>query len=107
MFCPRCGKEVLDNTSFCPDCGASLKQAVVVNKGNDTLRTVAFIFMIISTVILAMWTAFIALAWCIPMSVHLNNCIKEGRKTSIGFNICTLLFVNLISGILLLVASDQ
>ena len=64
------------------------------------LQTAAFVFMILSTVAMG-WT-LIPLAWCIPMTVSYYNCIKQGRPVSMGLKICTLLFVNLLSGIFML-----
>jgi uncharacterized OB-fold protein len=36
MNCPQCGREVSDNATFCPSCGASL---VSVSSGKVTLLT--------------------------------------------------------------------
>jgi len=68
------------------------------------LQLAAFILMIISTV--GMGWMLIPLAWCIPMTVSYYNAVKQGRPVSMGLKVCTLLFVNLISGILMLVDSD-
>jgi len=75
---------------------------------NDGLFTAALVFMIICTIVLACFTFGIALAWGIPMSVHASR-IKKGLKpNTIGFGVCSLLFVGIIPGILLLVApKDQ
>ena len=37
------------------------------------------------------------------MTVHYFKCTKENRPVSTGFAVCSLLFVNTISGILMLV----
>ena len=34
MFCYNCGKEIKDNTNFCPECGADLKGNSATNKTN-------------------------------------------------------------------------
>ncbi len=64
------------------------------------LATAAKILMIVSTVIMGFY--IIPLAWCIPMTIAYNNMLKNNQPVSTGFKICTLLFVNTISGILML-----
>jgi len=44
----------------------------------------------------------IPLCWILPMSKKILKAMKEGTTLKIGFKICTLLFVNLILGIVLL-----
>lgn len=49
----------------------------------------------------------IPLAWAIPMTLKMNR-VRKGEETAgIAFCICTLLFLNLISGILLLVDQSK
>lgn len=43
------------------------------------------------------------LAWSIPMTVHMKKIADGDARNSLAFSICTLLFCNIISGILLLV----
>lgn len=64
------------------------------------LTVAAKILMIISTV--AMGLYLIPLAWCLPMTLNFCKKIKEGQPVTMGFKICTLLFVNTIAGILML-----
>lgn len=68
-------------------------------------KTIAYAFSIVSTVICAI--GLIPLCWMVPMTIHLNKCRKGEASLSIGFGICELLFVNIISGILCLVANDN
>lgn len=77
------------------------RQSPANNGEKSTLLLVAFILMLITTIT----TGFllIPLAWCIPMTVSCYKCYNENRKASIGFGVCTLIFVNLVSGILMLV----
>ena len=75
------------------------------NDMNKTLLLVAFIFMILGTVGLGI--LLIPLAWCIPMTIHCYKCYQGEEKASIGFAICTLLFVSLVGGILLIVESTM
>lgn len=75
------------------------------NETLNTLLLVSFIFMLISTISLG-WL-LIPLAWCIPMTVSCYKCYQNNTKPSVGFGVCSLLFVSLVSGILMLVASAQ
>ena len=65
-----------------------------------TLRLIAFILNIVSTVCAGM--LIIPLAWMIPMTVHSWGIYKGTKKNTVAFGVCTLLFLDLISGILLL-----
>lgn len=103
MQCQKCGAEVSDDIAYCPHCGAKLKR--VNNEQSSTLQTIAFVFMIISTVTSAI--AIIPLCWTIPMTVYLWTSMRDGRKTGIAFQICTLIFVSLVAGILLLVDGQE
>ena len=108
MYCPHCGKEVNEDAVVCPHCGRALKEAEVVSTNqepNNVLQLVAFILMVITTVVAGFF--LIPLAWMIPMDVHLYKCMQEKKKVSVGFGVCTLIFVDLVSGILLLVDSAQ
>ena len=121
-YCSHCGSQIEDNVSFCPNCGAPVNaeqaaqqtppaqqaqpaQAAPTERKFTVLQMAAFILMIISTVCVG-WT-LIPLAWCIPMTVSYYNSIKQGRPVSMALKICTLIFVNPISGILMLVDSDS
>ena len=118
-YCTNCGTQLEGNESFCPNCGTPVNaqpapqptpqpqtdyaqpaQPVQTERKFTGLQTAAFVFMILSTVALG-WM-LIPLAWCIPMTVSYYNCIKQGRPVSMGLKICTLLFVNLLSGIFML-----
>jgi hypothetical protein len=48
--------------------------------------------------------ALIPLAWIIPMTVITWKIYKGKSENSVAFGVCTLLFVNMVSGILLLCA---
>ncbi|MBR6050061.1 MAG: zinc-ribbon domain-containing protein [Clostridia bacterium] len=104
-YCTHCGNQLDDAAVICPKCGCAVdgqKTAEVANgeKKFTGLQLAAFILMIISTVSIG-WM-LIPLAWCIPMTISYYNSIKNGRPVSLGLKVCTLLFVNLISGILML-----
>lgn len=64
------------------------------------MQTAAKILMIISTVIMGIY--IIPLAWCLPMTISYFRKLKNNEPVTTGFKICVLLFVNLISGILML-----
>lgn len=34
MFCPNCGKEIADNSTSCPSCGATFRQEPPQGSGN-------------------------------------------------------------------------
>lgn len=61
----------------------------------------AFIFALITTILLGYLV--VPLAWMIPMTVMMWGMYKGTRQNSVAFGVCSLLFVNMISGILLLV----
>ena len=53
--------------------------------------------------IAAAFAFLIPLIWAIPMTVHAFRKINDGEPMGVGFKVCTLLFLNMIAGILLLV----
>jgi hypothetical protein len=67
---------------------------------DSTLRLIAFILNIISCVVAI--AAIIPLAWMIPMTVHTWGIYKGKKANTVAFGVCTLIFTNLIGGILLL-----
>ncbi len=64
------------------------------------MKLAAFILCLISTI--SMGFLLIPLAWCIPMTIKVYKAYKNDEKLSVGFDVCVLLFVSLIGGILLL-----
>ena len=72
---------------------------------DSTLRLIAFVFCIISTVA-AGWM-LIPLAWMIPMTVCAWGIYKGKRPNTVAFGVCTLIFVSLVGGILLLVSKKD
>ena len=102
---------------------------------NHTLRLVAFIFALVNTIAMGLPGLFFALltplfaiaatanaealagvvmapflliplAWMIPMTVRTYKIYKGRKPNTVAFGVCTLIFVNLVSGILLL-CSDK
>ena len=77
-----------------------------MNKDNiATLRLIAFIFNLVVT-ICAGWT-LIPLAWMVPMTVQSWGIYKGTKQNTIAFSVCTLIFVNVVSGVLLLVSGED
>lgn len=72
---------------------------------DTTLKLVAFIFNIVSLVSVG-WL-IIPLAWMIPMTVISYGIYKGTKKNTVAFGVCTLLFVSMVSGVLLLVAKKD
>ena len=101
-YCRKCGNEIMDEAVICPKCGCSTQQ----KSSSTDLKTIAFIFMIIGTVAQALLFFLFPLAWCLPMTLYYHKQIKNGQPVSVAFKVCTLLFVNTISGILMLCDKD-
>ncbi|MES2630445.1 MAG: hypothetical protein V4611_00615 [Patescibacteria group bacterium] len=72
---------------------------------DKTLKLVAFVFNLISTISIG-WT-IIPLAWMIPMTIISYGIYKGTKKNTVTFGVCTLIFVSLVGGILLLVAKKD
>ena len=111
-YCTKCGAEMKEEDAFCPSCGCPKGAGTAVaaapaskEEGLTAIETVAFVFMIIGTI--AMAFAIIPLVWCIPMTIHAKKAMDDHQKIGVGFKVCTLLFVSLIGGILLLVRDES
>ena len=120
-YCRFCGQELEDQTMYCPTCGGKQDGAnneQTVNsaygnpsmpdnkkKENSTMYLVAFIFMIISC--LTMGWMLIPLAWLIPMTLSTYKAYKGEKKVSVGMAVCMLIFANIISGVICLVADNK
>ena len=74
-------------------------------ESDRTLRLIAFIFCLISTISVG-W-AIIPLAWMIPMSVHCWGVYQGTKPNTVAFGVCTLIFVTVVGGILLLVSKKE
>ena len=111
MFCPNCGAETPNNAAFCMYCGAPVTGAWGNAPGyrpivrDETMCTITKVFLIIGCI--AQGWLLLPLAWCIPMTVSIFNKLKYGEPIGTGLKVCTLLFVSLISGILLLCMGDD
>ena len=71
-----------------------------MTESDTTLRLINFILCVISTVTCA--ALIVPLAWMIPMTVISWGIYKGKKRNTTAFGVCTLIFVNVIGGILLL-----
>ena len=118
MRCNYCGAELEPGQRFCENCGTGLNGTESPSTGyyqsaptgavcfydhsrDEGLYLAVFILNILSTVCLAF--TLIGLAWSIPMTIHSYGMYKGQKPNTVGFGVCTLLFLNLVSGIILLV----
>lgn len=76
-----------------------------VSPQDSTLRLVAFILALLSTVTAGF--AIIPLAWMIPMTVMTWGIYKGKRPNTVAFGVCSLIFLNVVGGILLLVSNKD
>ena len=129
MYCNQCGAEIEPGMGFCPHCGAGLSDGSAPATGpaqatysayvntnanagvpyphakDEGLLLAAFVLNVISTVCLAF--TIIGLAWAIPMTVRSYGIYKGTKPNTVAFGVCTLIFLNLIAGILQLVAEKD
>ncbi|MEE1185888.1 MAG: zinc-ribbon domain-containing protein [Acutalibacteraceae bacterium] len=103
-FCEKCGKELVDEAVFCPGCGCAVASKKA-NGGNDGLATAAKVFLILGCI--AQGWMLIPLAWCLPITISIFNRMKRNEPVGVGLKVCSLLFVSLVGGILLLCRSDD
>ena len=118
-YCVKCGTQLHDDAMFCSKCGnktesGGYKKAETENKAKTAVfsaetrvsfRNLAKIFMIISTAIGSL-AYLIPLAWCLPLTLHYIDKIKNNEDVSLEFKVCSLIFVSPIAGIFMLLDSD-
>ena len=75
------------------------------DNNKQTLRLVAFILALLSTISVG-WL-ILPLAWMLPMTIHTWGLYKGTKYNTIAFGVCALLFLNTISGVLLLVSGED
>ncbi len=105
MYCQYCGKELADEAVVCPNCGCATDK-FQAQKSNSGTGSAAKVFMIIGCVLSAFYL-LIPLCWTIPMTVIYCKRLKQGVPVGTGFKICSLLFVSLIAGILMLCDDEK
>ena len=69
------------------------------------MKKAAFIFSLFATIVFGF--GIIPLAWMIPMTIMIYKYSKNERELSLAFKICTLIFNNVVSGVLLLIDKEQ
>lgn len=120
-YCSHCGTQLSDDASFCSQCGQPVAPQVSAQpqqqyaasaqaakqEDNELMKTIITILLILSCVVEGICTLGIALAWCIPITIKVRSRMKAGVPTGTGLNVCTLLFVNTIAGILLFCLNDE
>ena len=109
MFCTHCGAEINDEAVICVKCGCKVDEkkpaAQIKSENDDTMSVVIKVFLILGCI--SQGWLLIPLAWCIPITVKIFNCLKNGLPISTGMKVCTLIFVNLVAGICLLCMDDK
>lgn len=96
-----------------PNYSTPYTTAYTLSNTDTTLRLIAFIFCVltlcsvVASGIASFGLLLIPLAWVIPMTVVCWKIYKGERPNTVAFGVCMLLFVNLISGILLLCSSKE
>lgn len=138
-YCTYCGATLNDGADVCLNCGRKVEKEPIVQqnsheKSNNTLTTIAKVFMILTCVgcgmgglitlinaIIFTGIAFevsisyfvfaiiylIPLAWDIPLTVHVFKASKENAPIATATKVCILIFVNIVSGILLLCRTES
>lgn len=84
---------------------STLEQTYPMTSTDEALRLANFVLCVISCIAVAV--AVIPLAWLIPMTVHSWGIYKGTKPNTVCFGVCTLIFANLIGGILLLVSNKD
>lgn len=135
MKCEKCGTDNPETAKHCSECGEALdgsekanaqstnnvtvhvdlsgttypaatqKHITPLTSTGKTLAFIAFILNLITTICLGF--AIIPLAWQIPMTVVSWGIYKGTNELTYGFAICNLLFLNPVSGILLICATPS
>lgn len=121
-YCHHCGREVENGNKFCPHCGAlqdryseddyygereanmekpKTVKPEVSSEAQTGLDLAVKIFMVLSTV--AFGFALIPLIWMVPMTMHAFHKADNNEEYGIGFSICSLIFVDVVAGILMII----
>ena len=128
-YCSRCGAQLFDEAVICIKCGCAVAPAGIpgqektLKKSSSGMRTAAFVLMIIKLSIFTFYSLLclisgialgeidyliaglillVPFSWQLPMLIYCGMKRKSGEAIGVGFKVCTLIFFNLIAGILLL-----
>ena len=102
-YCTKCGHELVDEAIVCVGCGCVLED-IKISSNISGMKKASKILMIVGTVLTWLW--IIPLSWCIPMTVSYCKKVNRGEHISTGFKVCSLLFVSLVAGVLMLCDND-
>ena len=127
-YCAKCGTQLVDEAVVCVKCGCPTEAYYVQKQTalprNMGLKTAIKILMVITPICNLMCSfifsffvmmgvastvlgTLISLSWCIPMTVSYFKKVKYNLPVSTGFKVCSLLFVNVIAGFLMLCDKDN
>ncbi len=73
---------------------------------NDTLAICIKVFLVLGCAAGAT-ACLLPLAWCLPMTISIWKSLDNRQPISTAMKVCTLLFVNLIAGVLLLCDNES
>ncbi len=105
-YCSHCGAQIEDEAVICIHCGCAVFGKINPKNNSSTLKTVAKIFMLLGCIASAfLW--LVPLCWTIPITVKYWRDVAYHRPTSVAFKVCSLFFVNVIAGILMLCDNDE
>lgn len=103
-YCTHCGAELCDEAVVCVKCGCKVDTERPQQQQDNVLATVIKVFLILACIGLGF--GIIPLAWCIPMTRAIFKKLDARQPIGVGLKVCTLIFVNVIAGILLLCMND-
>ena len=131
-YCTHCGNQILNEAEVCPKCGCAVNEVKKVSNISDIEKSkifqlIAKIFMLIAlagcfvdairTLLTSIWNvigggvfentykiivSLIPLIWIIPMTIHYFKVTSRKQSVGLAFKVCTLIFVNLVAGVLML-----
>lgn len=107
-YCTHCGAEMINEAVICTNCGCAAADLYKTENSetSSTLKTVAKVFMIIGCVLSGFYF-LIPLCWTIPMTVKYCRAVDAHKPVDTGFKVCTLIFVSLVAGIIMLCDNEQ
>ena len=102
--CPECGERRHQKDKFCASCGYKFPEEVAVVRVKPTLSPLSKVAQIFFYIGFGLTCAtVIGVCWALPM-LHIYRRDRDTiGKHSIGFKVCTIIFISKIAGILMLV----
>ena len=131
-YCSKCGAQMVDEAVICVKCGCAVMPMPSVNEKaasqkSSVLKNLAFVFMLLSVVFWTSYALFMLLVgigtgelvgmligllfltpivWQLPMTIICYQKKQSKEPIGLAFKVCTMFFVNIIAGILLLCDND-